>query len=433
MDVITVKSELLNEEYKKVTHKSGLDIYVFPKELATTYAIISTRFGSTDNTFRIEGESEFTTVPDGVAHFLEHKMFENEDGEDTFVKFSRTGADANAFTSFRNTAYLFSCVDEVYSSLEILLTSVFSPYFTEENVKKEQGIIAQEIKMGEDNPTNRVLYGMLEGLYEKNSVRIDIAGTVPSIMEITPDILYRCHKAFYNPANMALCVCGNAELQKVIEVADKVLMDVKPIRVETLKAEESKNAFLPRIEQRMQVAKPIICIGIKDTDIPSDPEEISKRDIAIQMISNICFGKSSEFFAQLYRDGLISSSLGCWNIQNEAFSFLSIETDTSDPDELYCRFKDYAENKLIASIDEESFERCRRVIYSDFIKDFDSTEEIATILINDFALEKTEIFRFADHIKNMSINYVKNVASELFKPEKYTMSVVLPIETTEEE
>ena len=433
MNVITVKSELLNEKYYKVRHKSGLDIYVFPKDLATTYALIATRFGSTDNTFRIEGESGFTTVPDGVAHFLEHKMFENEDGEDTFVKFSRTGAEANAYTSFRNTAYLFSCVDEVYKSLEILLKSVFSPYFTEENVKKEQGIIAQEIKMGEDNPSNRVLYGMLEGLYEKNSVRIDIAGTVDSIMEITPEILYRCHKAFYNPANMALCVCGNAEMDKVLAVIDKVLKDATPIKVETLKVEEKPSAFRPRVETKMQVAKPIVCIGIKDTDIPSDPEELSKRDIAVQMIANICFGKSSEFFSTLYRDGLISSPLGCWNMQNEAFSFLSVSTDTSDPDELYRRFVEYTEGSLISAIDEESFERTRRVIYSDFVKDFDSTDEIANILITDFALEGSEIFGFTDHIRNMTIDYVKNVAKELFKKEKYTMSVVLPIDDSEEE
>ncbi len=433
MNAITVKSDLLREEYKKVTHKSGLDIYVFPKNLATTYALIATRFGSTDNTFRLEGESDYITVPDGVAHFLEHKMFENEDGEDTFVKFSRTGADANAYTSFRNTAYLFSCVDEVYESLEILLKSVFSPYFTEENVKKEQGIIAQEIKMGEDNPSNQVLYGMLEGLYENNSVRIDIAGTVPSIMEITPEILYRCHKAFYNPANMALCVCGNAELECVLEVADKVLENIEPIKVETLKAVEKDTAHLARVERRMQVSKPIACIGVKDTDIPSDPEELSKKDIAIRMISSICFGKSSDFFAKLYKEGLVSQSFGCWNMNNEAFSFFSVSTDTPDPDEFYRRFKEYTENGLIDSIDEEGFERCRRVIYSDFVKTFDSTDEISNILITDFALENAELFRFADHIRSMTMDYVKNVASELFKPEKYTMSVVLPIETNEEE
>jgi predicted Zn-dependent peptidase len=183
----------------------------------------------------------------------------------------------------------------------------------------------------------------------------------------------------------------------------------------------------------MQVAMPIVCIGIKDTDIPNDPEELSKRDIAVQIIADICFGKSSEFFARLYRDGLISSPLGCWNMQNEAFSFLSFSTDTSDPNELYRRFIEYTELSLISAIDEDSFERSRRVIYADFVKGFDSTDEISNTLITDFVLERSEMFKFADHIRSMTVEYVKNVATQLFKAGKYTMSVVLPIDNKEEE
>lgn len=426
-DIKTVKSRLLDEEYSVVTHKSGLKIFVFPKNLATSYAIIATRFGSVDNTFRLEGEDEFVTVPDGVAHFLEHKMFENEDGEDTFVKFSRTGANANAFTSFRATAYLFSCTDELYPSLEILLRSVFSPYFTPENVSKEQGIIAQEIKMGEDNPGNAVLYGMLEGLYEKNSVRINIAGTVPSIMEITPETLYRCHGAFYNPANMALCVCGNASVDKVLEAADKTLEGIKPVPVYSIGVTEGNEAFKKRVEKKMQVAKPLCCIGVKDNDISSDPEERVKKDIALKIITSVCFGRTSLFYSSLYEDGLISPNFEAWHMHTPSFSFMSVMTDTDEPEAVYSRFEEYTLNGIFCELTEENFERARRVLYSHYIKSFDSTDEIATSLVTDFALEGAEIFNYANHLQNITLDYVKDVASKLFKTEAYTMSTVLPL------
>ena len=424
---ITVRSELLGEQYSVVTHKSGLKIYVYPKDLTSSYCLIATRFGSVDNTFKVGNEEEYVTVPDGVAHFLEHKLFENEDGEDTFVKFARTGADANAYTSFRVTAYLCSCVGELYPSLEILLRSVFSPYFTEENVKKEQGIIAQEIRMGEDNPSNAVQYGMLEGLYEKNSVRIDIVGTVPSIMQITPETLYRCHKAFYNPSNMALCVCGQATLDEVLAVADRCLSGIEPIPVVSRTVTEDKRAFKKRVTKRMQVSKPLACIGVKDVNISSDPEERVKRSIAFDLISAICFEKSSDFYSSLYNDGIISPSFSTWYEHTPSFSFFSVFTDTDEPEKLYKRFEEYSQYDLYDAITPESFERCRRVLYSAFIKNFDSTEDIANNLIVDFALEGADIFSYFDHVKNITADYVKEVARELFSPEAYTMSVVEPI------
>lgn len=426
MDIKTVKNELLGEEYTFFTHKSGLRIYVFPKDLASSYALIGTRFGSVDNTFRLEGEKDFVTVPDGVAHFLEHKMFENEDGEDTFAKFSRTGANANAYTSFNITAYLCSCVDNLYPSLEILLRSVFSPYFTEENVKKEQGIIAQEIKMGEDNPSNAVQYGMLEGLYEKHSVRINIAGTVPSIMQITPETLYRCHSAFYNPSNMVLCVCGKADVNEVMKIADLTLDGIKPTPVESITEKESNKAYKKRVEKRMQVSKPLCCIGIKDDKISSDPEERTKRSFAFEMISSICFGSSSDFYSSLYDEGLISPSFGVWFEHNESFSFLSLFTDTDEPEKLFSRFSEYAENGLVDAITDESFERTRRVALSSFVKSFDSTDDIANLLVPT-ALEGADIFKFTDHLKGITADYVRSVAKELFTSEAYTMSTVLPL------
>ena len=426
-DKKTVTSPLLREEYTVVTHASGLKIYVFPKDLASSYALLATRFGSVDNCFRLGDEREFVTVPDGVAHFLEHKMFENEDGEDTFVKFSRTGANANAYTSFRTTAYLFSCTEELYPSLEILLRSVFSPYFTDENVKKEQGIIAQEIRMGEDDPINAAWYGMLEGLYEKNSVRINIAGTVPSIMKITPDILYRCHRAFYNPANMALCVCGRAELDAVLAVADRVLQGVTPLPVESRIVKEDARAFRSRVEKRMQVARPLCCIGVKVTAISADPEERVRKALALQLIASLGFGSSSEFYRRLYEEGILSPSFDTWYMHTSAFSFFSLMTDTDRPELFYQRFAEYVKGNLLDAIDDESFERCRRSLYAGFIKSFDSTEEIANLLITDFALEGAELFSYPQHIASITAAEVRAVARELFSPDAFTVCTIRPL------
>lgn len=426
-DTITVCSNALHEQYTRIRHKSGLTVYVFPKDLSTAYALIATRFGSVDNCFRLAGEAEFTRVPDGVAHFLEHKLFENADGEDTFAKFARTGANANAYTGFRNTAYLFSCTENVYDSLEILLRSVFSPYFTPENVQKEQGIIAQEIRMGEDEPYNVLQYGMLQGLYETHSARIDIAGTVPSIMTITTDILYRCHNAFYHPANMALCVCGRVEADAIVTTVDKILLETKPFTVESRYADESPRAFRSRVVRHMPIAKPLFCIGVKDIDIHPDPKERLKKELAMNFIAAMAFGKSGDFYNVLSDEGLLSPSFDVWFYHNAAFSFFSLSGDSDDPETVFRRFSDYVQNHLDEDLNEESFTRCRRVIYASYVKCFDSTEEIANSLITDFALEGGEIFAYGDLIRQIDLPSVKAVAHALFRPEAFTLSTVLPI------
>ena len=185
--------------------------------------MFATNFGSIDTVCPPIDGGEPVKVPDGTAHFLEHKLFENEDG-DAFARYAETGADANAFTSFDKTAYLFSCTDRFADSLEILLDFVQNPYFTEKTVKKEQGIIGQEIKMYEDSPSWRVMFGLLDALYAKHGVKIDIAGTVDTIAGITPELLYTCYHSFYNPANMVLVVCGDVTAGQVLGVCDKVLI-----------------------------------------------------------------------------------------------------------------------------------------------------------------------------------------------------------------
>ena len=197
---------------KKAVLENGLQVYVVEKEdYSSAYALFGTRYGSVDTVFSRDNEN-FTAVPEGIAHFLEHKLFESEDG-DAFTRYAETGAYANAFTSFDRTCYLFSCSDNFEKNLDILLDFVQNPYFTEQTVKKEQGIIGQEIRMYEDSPSWRVLFNMLSAMYQNHPVRIDIAGTVDSIAKIDANLLYECYNTFYHPSNMFICIAGNVKAQ----------------------------------------------------------------------------------------------------------------------------------------------------------------------------------------------------------------------------
>lgn len=225
-------SQRLEQRLVKIKHRSGLEIMVYPMEnCSSAYAIFGTRFGSVNNCFRLENEKEAVKIPDGIAHFLEHKLFENEEC-DAFERYAKTGANANAYTSFDKTCYLFSCTENFEESLEILLDFVTDPYFTQQTVDKEQGIIGQEIKMYDDNPQWQVYFGAIRNLYKNHSVNVDIAGTVESIAKITPEYLYRCYNTFYSLNNMVLCVCGNVSANQVTAVADKVLKTGEAVKYE---------------------------------------------------------------------------------------------------------------------------------------------------------------------------------------------------------
>ncbi|MDD6800718.1 MAG: pitrilysin family protein [Firmicutes bacterium] len=427
--IIKKENSFIGEKYTLVKHKSGLDIYVFPKDLTTYYALFATKYGSIDNCFKAEGDTEYTRVPDGIAHYLEHKMFENADGVDTFARFAKTGADANAYTSFNITGYLFSCTDNFYESLDILLDYVTSPYFTPETVQKEQGIIGQEIRMGEDNPGRELLFGLLESLYEKHTVRNKIAGTVESISHITSDLLYKCYNTFYNLGNMALCVCGKVDVDKVIESADRVLTKSRPaFKVESVYAKEKPEVFCERSSKKMQVAKPLFGIGVKDVDISADPRERMKKKAAMNIISDVLFGKTSKFYNDLYNDGLISPSFSYWFEHNKCYSFLTVSGDSDDPEKVYGRFKEYTADVLENGIDKEACERSRRVMYSSMIKSFDSTEEIANNLISSFAFDDAEIFDFVDIIKEIDIEYITELLRRLFVESHYAIMTVMPLD-----
>lgn len=424
-EIITKENSYIGEKYYYIKHKSGLDIYVFPKKLSTYYALFGTKYGSVDNRFSVNGGNEIS-VPDGIAHFLEHKMFENEDGEDTFAKFARTGANANAYTSFDSTAYLFSCTENFARSLEILLSYVTSPYFTPETVAKEQGIIGQEIQMGEDNPARVLDFNLLKAMYERHSVRTEIAGTVESIKNITAELLYKCYNTFYNLSNMGLCVSGDVTAEQVVEVADRVLKRCEPIKINRVYAAEKPQVAQSRKTAYMQVAKPLFAIGVKDTDISEDPMRRMHKSACMNIICDMLFGRSSKFYSELYENGLISASFSSWFEHNSGFSYMALCGDSRDPEAVYSSFEKHTAD-FYSNTCREDFERCRRVLYANTLKRFDSTEDIANNFLINYIFDGGDVFDYIDIVRNVRYEDVAEVAEKLFRKEAYAMSVVRPV------
>ena len=423
----TKRNDFLKEEYYEYTHESGLPVYVFPKKLSTSYALFATRYGSIDSRFRLAGDKEFTTVPDGIAHYLEHKMFENPNGEDTFERFARFGANANAYTSTNMTAYLFSCTSCFKENLEILLDFVTTPYFTSETVEKEQGIIAQEIRMYDDHPFRSMYQTLLESLYEKHNVRINVAGTVESISHITADILYECYRVFYNLSNMMLIVCGDVTVDEVNEVCDKVLKKQTPVDIIRDYPVEKADVYKPYAEKAMQVSKPLFGIGIKDIDIPSDGYERMKKYAEAEILNDVLFGKSGEFYNRLYEEGLLSSQFDVsWEI-NHSYSFYALFGESRDPKAVYDRFVSCVEGAKRNGISAEDFDRSKRALYASMVKCFDSTEDIANYFLN-YKIDDGDLLDYVDVIKNVTIGDVTKLLNDAFRPEYYSMSVVNPLE-----
>ena len=425
----TVKeNRMLNEKHYSFKHKSGLEVFVFPKEMTTSYAIFATRYGAIDNKFKLDSDAEYTRVPDGIAHFLEHKLFECEDGTDAFELFAKTGASANAYTSNTMTGYLFSCTDGFYESLEFLLDFVTHPYFTEKTVQKEQGIIAQEIRMYDDNPGARLHKELMNALYKNNKINIDVAGTVESISEITAEILYKCYNTFYNLNNMTLAICGNVDASQVEAVCDKVLTKAPPVTVirDSEDEDEPRAVNKRRAYCKLDVSKPIFAIGIKDVDIPADPLERVKKAYATEILDEILFSQSSEFYNELYAQNLIAQDLSSGCEITKHFSFNVISSESSDPELVYDKFVSYIENVKANGLDKEAFELSKRTVYASNIKSFDSTEDIANnFIFNHF--DGADLLDTPQIIDSIDIEYVTELLKKSFKEEYYAMSVVEPV------
>lgn len=421
------ESALLCERYFEATHPSGLKILVFPKKLTTAYAVMGVRYGALNNKFFVDGEE--ITVPDGIAHFLEHKLFTNEDGSDSFEKFAALGADANAYTSFNKTAYLFSCTENFYESLGELIDFVTHPYFTEESVANEIGIIGEEIRMYDDNPSDRCFYGMLEGMYAHHSIRRNICGSAESIAGITPEILYRCYGAFYNLSNMVLAISADVDPDRVLEVANAHLPhSSEPFLTSTVdeNAKEPPEAAKPLVERRMQLAKPIFNIGFKDTDIPKDPAKRQKKDAVMAILDEIIFSRAGELYNSLFERDVISPHLSYGYSISESAAYNSIAGEASDPSAVLREIFDHIDKLRVNGLPYEDFLRGKRVMYAEFVKSFDSTDNIANNLLA-FFCEGAELLSYADLLESVSYEEVCEQFAKCFDRKSATLSVVYPL------
>ena len=424
--LLKYQSQTLGEEYFKYTHPSGLDIYVFPKKMSSTYALFGVKYGSINNSFVREGKQ--ITVPDGIAHFLEHKLFFNEDGSDSFERFSEYGADANAYTSFNKTVYLFSCTDRFEDSLGELIDFVTHPYFTEESVKSEIGIISEEIKMYDDSPGDRCFYGMLEGMYENHSIRRNICGDVESIKKITPELLYDCYHAFYAPSNMALVVCGDVDADAVIALADKYLSPSAENGVAEASVEgasESPEAFESYVEARMQVSKPLFSIGYKDVNIPDDPRQRIRRDAVMSILDEMIFARSAELYSSLFERNMISPAFSYGYTISKDFAYNSVAGEADDPRAVLSEITEHINKLRKSGLDRREFERAKRVMYAESVKTFDSTESVANSLFA-FVCEDAEMLEFTDILADVTFEDVSRAFESSFDERTLTLSVILP-------
>ena len=427
---ITVKENArIGEKYYYMKHRSGLDIYVIPKKLTSAYALFCTRYGAVDNCFKLAGEEEFTRVPDGIAHYLEHKMFENEDGFDTFSRFAAYGASANAFTSMNVTAYLFKCTENFDKNLEILLDYVTHPYFTPENVQKEQGIIAQEIRGREDWPEIVQYMNLLSALYEKSQAKIRVAGTVESIQKIDAPLLYKCYDVFYNLSNMFLCVSGDVTPEEVLAVADKMLPVQEEKKIERLYETEGREPVKKYVEAKFEVAKPMFLLGLKDGFFSSNARENQKRSITMELITETLFGYSSEFAVEVYESGLIDELDADYSTVGEAGSFFLFGGESNDVDAALDKFKEYMKSVKKNGLDAESFERARRLKYASFVRSFEGTGLAETFSMS--LIKNADWFDTGDIIAEITIEEANALVRELFDEKYYAVSVINPIESEE--
>jgi len=416
-------SELLGEEYFKTVHKSGLTVCVFPKDMSATFAILSVNFGG--NVTEYEKNSEKVILPEGCAHFLEHKLFDNPDGTNADDVFSSYGAYCNAYTSNDKTAYLFSATENEEKCLEQLLYFVTNPYFTDATVKKEMGIISQEIRGCIDDPYDRCYIGMLEGMYKNNPVKKEICGSEESISRITPEVLYKCCRDFYIPSNMLLCVSGRLSVETVLEVVDKVLRSSENAMPETAEIKEPKEVVTPFIKREMPVGKPIFTIGVKDTNIPSDPWERYKRAQAANILLNSMFSEAGEFYSEMLDGGLISPGFEVGYSASATTGYIMMSGESDQPETVLEKIKEHIVKTQKSGIDKRDFEREKKCMYSSYISEFDVTEDIAFSLTS-YTWEGLDVFSYPDIISAIDYEDVMTLCYEMFKDEFFTLSVIYP-------
>ena len=421
-----IESSRIKEKAYVEKLENGLTVIIIPKANTNKkYIIWGTHFGSIDNHFIMPKTGEEVYIPDGVAHFLEHKMFEQENGKNSLDVLMALGIDANAYTTNDHTAYLFECSNKFYEGLDELMDYVQHPYFTDENVEKEKGIIAQEIKMYDDDPGWRMYINAMDCMYKNNPVKLDIAGTVESISKITPDVLYKCYNTFYNPSNMTMVVCGDFVPEDLLEEIKKRIVKKEP-------QGEIKRIYPPKEnkinkqykEDEMEVSMPIFAIGYKDNEeLKENRENIVKKHIAIEILLNMAIGKSSELYKELYESGDLLSEPDLDYEFSDEYAHVLITGQSKNPKKIYEKIKETFEQYKKNGLDEEHFNRIQRKIYGDYVVEYNSVGDIARMFLSD-KMKQINSFDYIEEYFQVTKEYTEDVLKNVFKTENMILSVV---------
>jgi predicted Zn-dependent peptidase len=416
----------INEKTHTETLPNGLTVVLVPKPGYTkTYAVFTTRYGSIDNHFQVAGEPEHRVV-DGIAHFLEHKLFEEEWG-DIFHTFAAQGASANAFTSHSRTAYLFSATERVTENLETLMDFVQRPHLTPENVEKEKGIIEQEIRMYDDMPFWRGYRHLLESLFKRCPVRIDIAGTVESIYKIDRDALMMCYSTFYHPSNMVLAVVGPFDPEATLAQirANQIKKTFAPGReIKRFFEDEPAGVRQAHHEIKLAVSRPLLLMGWKDkAGIPKGLQ--LRRELVMALVQDVAFGRAAKLFQELLDRGLVDDSFSfdyeCG--PGYGFSYLGVETD--EPDTFQTAVAEALAGLVANGLDATEFERSRRKQLGDYLHTLNSPEAIANHL-TDVLFKDADYFKIPDIIAEITLDEANTVLREHYDATQLAVSVVLP-------
>jgi len=408
---------------------NGLDVYILPKKgFSKTFVTFTTKYGAIDNTFVPRGQTEPINVPDGIAHFLEHKMFEKEEG-DVFQKFSGFGAAANAFTSFTRTAYLFSATDHLYENTETLLNFVQEPYFTADTVEKEKGIIGQEITMYDDLPDWRLYFGTIDNMYHKHAAKIDIAGTIESIDKITAEHLYTCYETFYHPSNMLMFVVGSVqpeEMMAYIRENQSKKEFAEPSEIKRVFPDEPVDVAIKENTLYMDVQKPKVYVGLKAKETSLQGEEMLKHELAVQLTLELAFGRASDFYFNAYEQGWVDESYSFDFTLEKGFGFAIIGSDTSVPDELTNAIK-----KELAKIEEKwpyglsDLDRVRKKKIGFFLRALNSVEYIANQFTR-YAFNDMDLFDAVPVLEKMTVADLQQAFKTLQGESQQTVFSILP-------
>ena len=420
-----IRFERIGEEMFHQILDNGLNVFVFPKpEFQKKYAFFATNYGGMDLRFQLDGTWHDT--PAGVAHYLEHKMFDTKEGN-ALQELAANGASPNAFTSNAITGYYFESTEKFEENLRILLSFVSIPYFTKESVDKEQGIIGQEIGMIEDDPNWKVFVNLLGALYEHHPIRTSVAGSVESISHITAETLYACHKAFYDPANMVLCAAGDLDPQAVCRLAREVLpTQAGPIAEKDYGPEEPSRAARGLVEEHMAVSCPIFQLGCKG-DAPERGEAGLRQELLGDLACEVLLGTSTPLYARLYRDGLLNRGFSYGYDSVPGAAFLVAGGESRDPEAVRDAVAAEAARIAREGVDPTLWERVKKGVYGSRVRSLNSSETLCIGQAQSF-FSGSDLLRFPEVFRQIAREDVEALIARWVIPERLALSVVRPRE-----